>query len=86
VKTWFSAVFALYGYSLVVWYYWRIFSPVPEGTRHFLWVCCITCASITRLGGPPWRGILLVIAPANALIYAFLGFFVGKIIQKLKSW
>ena len=84
MKTWFSILFGTFGYLLVVWYYLGLFYPAPEGVRRLLWSSCMGCISITRLGGPPWRGILLFLAPANALAYALAGALLGALILRLK--
>jgi hypothetical protein len=84
MKTWLSISCGVYGYLLVVWCYWSLFYPAPETVRRFLWSSCIGCFSIARLGGPPWRGILFFLAPANALVYALAGALLGALILKLK--
>lgn len=79
-----GAVFATYGYLLVVWYNSSLFFPAPTALRHFLWITCPTCMDAMRMGGRFWPGILLALAPANALIYGAIGVFFGFVILKFK--
>jgi hypothetical protein len=76
MKRKFAAVFALYGYLVALWFYaYPLHTSgaiVPILSRS-----CVTCVHVTRLGGPPWPGVLLFLAPSNSLLYALLGFAIG---------
>jgi hypothetical protein len=65
------------GYAIGVCNYLYFGGPFFAAVQHLIWYGCPSCSNVTRVGGPPWLGILLAIAPANALIYAAGGVLIG---------
>jgi len=75
----FALAFGVYGYLHATWFYVGYFWPAPESLREFLWAACPACIRV--LGGVSWRGIILFVATANALMYAAAGFLIGLLIE-----
>jgi hypothetical protein len=73
----FILYFTTFGFLLVLWFDGFGFAPVrSQAAATFLWDACATCTE--RSGG--W-GAILVLAPANAAVYAVLGWIVGRALR-----
>jgi len=77
-----AIVCAAIGYVLAAWYYTDAFAGLGWDTgRSFLWHLCISCVSVTGLHSRVTIIGLMIIAPINAALYAFVGLIVGKIFR-----
>jgi hypothetical protein len=75
-----AMLFAAVGYVLVIWNYSVAFAPVTwEPARHLLWYGCVACINVTGSHSGVLRGAFLFVGPLNALIYAGVGFLLGKL-------
>jgi len=82
MRKWLGAMLGVYGYAEVIWYHSSAFFPAPDLLRRLLWNSCVACTAVTRPGGPPWAGIVFILAPANLLIYSTFGFLLGLIVDR----
>jgi len=74
-----ALLFAMFGYFLVVWYYWTYFAPVNwVFGRDLLWHMCLSCPSVTGVVSGRLELALLLFGPINCLIYAMIGLLFGK--------
>ncbi len=80
-----ALVFGVVGYLVAIWYYTVAFAPLTWNFgRELLWFGCLSCLNITALPSARLRIALFELGPLNALIYAAIGFGVGKVAQKLR--
>ena len=83
---WCALFFGALGYVLVIWYYSVAFAPLTwESARYVLWHACVACTAVSGLHSRILRGAFLFLGPINAIIYAMVGFFIGKLILALKK-
>jgi hypothetical protein len=74
--------FGAVGYLLVIWYNGFAFAPLTwDFGANLLYHACLTCVDNMGAG---WEAIVLRRAPINGLVYAALGFLVGKAIQRYR--
>ena len=76
-----AILLGILGYVLVVWFY--IVNPNGH-TLSILSFVCPTCPIIETIGRT-WPVYLLIFAPINAVMYAAIGFLLGKLLIILRS-
>lgn len=75
--------FGAAGSLLVIWYYGFAFArQASDFAARLLNHSCFTCMEPVAAG---WRAPVLYVAPITGLVYAALGFIVGKGIEKYKA-
>jgi hypothetical protein len=79
--------FGMAGYLLVIWHDAFRFDPLKSSfALNWLHHACFVCVEGT-LGVQSVRGTLLIGGPINALLYAILGYLLGKAIVTIRtSW
>lgn len=82
----YALAFAAIGYLVVVWYYATAFAPLKSeiGLR-LLWHACVPCGSNDALGGGVPLGALLLVGPANAILYGVAGYAISKAVHRAKA-
>ncbi len=82
---WCALIFGAAGYLLVVWYFSVAFAPLTSDFgRSLLWHACVSCMSITGLHSTTLRLAFLILGPINAVIYATVGYLIGRLVLSPK--
>lgn len=83
-----ALMFGIVGYLIVVWFNVASFRPLGEESTfvNVLLGLCPGCVAIDLVGGGiPWRATLVFYGPIQGLLYACIGFLLGKVVQELRE-